>query len=185
MTAYLSLGANLGDRAGNLAAALARLEAAGVRVERVSSLYETAPVGGPPQPPYLNLVARVETSLPPRELLRLCLAVEAELGRVRTVHWGPRTVDIDLLLYEGATSDDLELTLPHPRMAERQFVLVPLAEIAPDLRLPDGRTAAEAADPGDPGVTYWTTPPAWRLPLTLTQPPGHSESAPTASPTPV
>ena len=159
MTAYLSLGANQGDRAGNLAAALARLEAAGVQVERVSSLYETAPIGGPPQPPYLNLAARVETVLPPRELLRLCLAVEAELGRVRTVHWGPRTLDLDLLLYEGATSDDPELTLPHPRLTERQFVLVPLAEIAPDLPLPDGRTAAESADPTNPGVKHHGPPP--------------------------
>jgi 2-amino-4-hydroxy-6-hydroxymethyldihydropteridine diphosphokinase len=158
VTAYLSLGANLGDRAGHLVAALERLRAAGVPVAQVSSLYETAPVGGPPQPPYLNLVARVETSLPPRELLRLCLGVEAELGRVRTVHWGPRTVDIDLLLYEGAVSDDAELTLPHPRLTERQFVLVPLAEIAPDLRLPDGSTAGEAAEPGDPGVTRWGPP---------------------------
>ena len=153
-TAYLSLGANLGDRAGSLAAALEGLRAAGVRVARVSSVYETAPVGGPEQPAYLNLVARVETGLPPRELLRLGLAVEAELGRVRTVRWGPRTLDIDLLLYEDARSEDAELTLPHPRLTERQFVLVPLAEIAPEVVLPDGRTAAQAADPADPGVRY-------------------------------
>ena len=153
-TAYLSLGTNLGDRAAHLAAGLERL-AAVVRVVRVSSVYETAPVGGPPQPPYLNLVAEVETDLPPRELLRRCLAIEAELGRERTEHWGPRTLDIDLLLYEGVTSDDPELTLPHPRLTERQFVLVPLAEIAPELVLPDGRRAAEAADPEDPGIRRW------------------------------
>ncbi len=154
-TAYLSLGANLGDREANLTSALHRLAETGVIVRRVSSLYETAPVGGPPQPPYLNLAVEVGTALSPRELLRLCLAIEAELGRVRTEHWGPRTLDIDLLLYEGVTSDGPELTLPHPRLAERQFVLAPLAEIAPDLRLPDGRTAAEAVDPGDPGVRAW------------------------------
>lgn len=158
MIAYLSLGANLGDREGNLTAGLERLAQAGVTVSRVSSLYETAPVGGPPQPPYLNLVAEVETDLPPRALLRLCLAIEAELGRERTEHWGPRTLDMDLLLYEGVTSDDPELTLPHPRLAERQFVLVPLAEIAPDLVLPDGRAAAAAADPEDPGVRPWASP---------------------------
>jgi 2-amino-4-hydroxy-6-hydroxymethyldihydropteridine diphosphokinase len=160
MTAYLSLGANLGDRAGNLAAGLQRLREAGVRVERMSSLYETAPVGGPEQPAYLNLVARVTTDLGPRELLRLALAVETRLGRVRTVRWGPRTLDIDLLLYEGACAHDAELTLPHPRLTERQFVLVPLAEIAPDLPLPDGRTAAQAADPQDPSVRYYGPPPA-------------------------
>jgi 2-amino-4-hydroxy-6-hydroxymethyldihydropteridine diphosphokinase len=97
----------------------------------------------------------VETSLAPRELLRLCLAVEAELGRERTERWGPRVIDIDLLLYEDAIADDPELTLPHPRLTERQFVLVPLAEIAPELGLPDGRTAAETADPTDPGVRYY------------------------------
>ncbi len=158
-TAYLSLGANLGDRETNLAAALARLEDAGVALSRVSSLYETDPLGGPPQPPYLNLVAEVQTELRPRELLRLCLTVEADLGRERTVRWGPRLLDIDLLLYANETSDDPELTLPHPRMMERQFVLVPLAEIAPDLRLPDGRPAAAAANQEGPGVRYWGSPP--------------------------
>lgn len=154
-TAYLSLGANLGDRAGNLGTALERLAESGVRVRRVSSLYETDPVGGPPQPAYLNLVAEVETDLAPGALLAQCQEIESGLGRVRAERWGPRTLDIDLLLYEGVTLQGPELTLPHPRLTERQFVLAPLAELAPNLRLPDGRTAGEAADVRDAGVRYW------------------------------
>ncbi len=157
-TVYLGFGANLGDRAGNLRDALRRLVAGGVRLRRVSSVYETAPVGGPPQPAYLNLVAEVETDLAPRALLALCQRIERDLGRVRAERWGPRTVDIDLLLYEGVTAQEPGLTLPHPRLGERQFVLVPLAEIAPELLLPEGRIAGEAADPQDPGVRYWGPP---------------------------
>lgn len=156
--AYLSLGANLGDRAGYLRAALQRLAEGGVRLRRVSGLYETEPVGGPPQPAYLNLVAEVETDLSPQALLVRCQEIESELGRVRTERWGPRTVDLDLLLYEGVTLQEPGLTLPHPRLMERQFVLVPLAEIAPELQLPEGRRAQEAADPRDPGVRYWGPP---------------------------
>lgn len=154
-TAYLSLGANLGDRAGNLLAALERLAEGGVQVRRVSSFYETDPVGGPPQPAYLNVVAEVETDLGPGPLLGLCQQIESDLGRVRAERWGPRPLDIDLLLYGDVTAQEPELTLPHPRLTERQFVLVPLAEIASNLHLPDGRTAGEAADVGDAGVRYW------------------------------
>lgn len=146
LTAYLSLGSNLGNRDRNLAEAVRRLGTTpGVEVRRVSSVYETAPVGGPPQGDFLNLVVELATTLSPRELLAACQAIEADLGRERTVRWGPRTIDLDVLIYEGVTSADPELTLPHPRMLERQFVLRPLAEIAPDLVLPDGRTAAQAA----------------------------------------
>lgn len=145
-TAYLSLGSNLGNREGNLAEAVRRLaDTPGVEVRRVSSVYETAPVGGPPQGDFLNLAVEVVTTLSPRELLATCQRIEADLGRERTVRWGPRTIDLDILLYEGETSADPELTLPHPRLLERQFALVPLAEIAPDLVLPDGRTAAQAS----------------------------------------
>jgi len=131
--AVLGLGGNLGDRAANLAAAVKALEhLPGTRVTGLSSLYETAPVGYADQPDFLNRVAVVETSLSPRALLGGCLGVEAALGRVRGRRFGPRVVDIDLLLYEGVVSADPELTLPHPRMMERAFVLVPLAELFPD-----------------------------------------------------
>lgn len=133
MRAVLGLGGNLGDRAANLAAAVKALEhLPGTRVTGLSSLYETAPVGYADQPDFLNRVAVVETSLSPRALLGGCLGVEAALGRVRGRRFGPRVVDIDLLLYEGVVSADPELTLPHPRMMERAFVLVPLAELFPD-----------------------------------------------------
>lgn len=106
-----------------------------VRVVAESAVYETAPVGGPEQPDYLNMVVAVETHLTPDELLARCLAIEAAHGRERRERWGARTLDLDLLWYEGAVRQTESLTLPHPRMAERAFVLVPLAEVAPGLRL--------------------------------------------------
>ncbi len=142
----LGLGSNLGDREGNIAAAVARLAAwPGVSVEKVSSLYETAPVGYTDQPDFLNAVIAVVTTLGPRELLTACLAVERGLGRERSVRWGPRTVDIDVLFYDDVVLDSDELTLPHPRFHERCFVLVPLAEIAGDAPVFAGKTAAELA----------------------------------------
>lgn len=131
---YLGLGSNLGDRAAYLRQAvdaLARLP--GTRVVQLSSLYETRPWGLADQPEFYNLVVELETSLPAEELLRQALAIEAALGRVRTVRYGPRTIDIDVLVYGEHTLDTPELTLPHPRMLHRAFVLVPLAEIAPGL----------------------------------------------------
>ena len=145
-TAYLALGSNLGDRAALLRGALISLERGGaVRVVAESSVYETAPVGGPEQPDYLNMVVAVETSLNPEALLERCLAAEAEHGRVRRERWGARTLDIDLLIYGGASMQTERLTLPHPRMTERAFVLVPLAEIAPGLRLGAANAAEWAA----------------------------------------
>jgi 2-amino-4-hydroxy-6-hydroxymethyldihydropteridine diphosphokinase len=138
VSAYIALGSNLGDRRRLLDQALQLLrESPHVSVGKVSSYHETEPVGGPSgQGAYLNAAAEVQTDLPPRELLRLLLDVEARLGRVRQERFGPRTIDLDLLLYGDATSDDEELTLPHPRMHERLFVLRPLAEIAPRARHP-------------------------------------------------
>ncbi len=132
-TAYLGLGSNLGDRRAYLARATDALRGlSGISGVRVSSVYETAPVGGPAgQGPYLNAAAEVETTLPPEELLRLLLAIEIDNGRARTVPDAPRTLDLDLLLYDDLVRNDPELTLPHPRLQERAFVLVPLAEIAP------------------------------------------------------
>ena len=145
-TAYLALGANVGDRRANLRAALRLLDAGGCRVTKASSLYSTRPVGVEDQPDFLNAVIEVSTTLSPVDLLDLCNAIENEMGRQRTIRWGPRVIDIDILLYEGAAVDSDGLTIPHPRMMERSFVLVPLAEIAPDALVPGGMTAREAAD---------------------------------------
>lgn len=128
--AYVALGANLGDRERSLAEALRRLnEMPGIRVERVSGVYETDPVGYTDQPIFLNMAAALFTSLPPLELLRALLALELEMGRVREFRWGPRVIDLDLLSYEGETFETDELTLPHPRMGERAFVLAPLRDV--------------------------------------------------------
>ena len=138
---YIALGGNLGDRRANLERAVDLLSRdPAVEVLAVSSLRETDPVGYEDQPRFLNGAVAAETALSPRELLDLLLAVERELGRERTgPHHGPRTVDLDLLLYGDELVDEPGLTVPHPRLAERRFVLEPLAELDPDLALPDGR----------------------------------------------
>ncbi|MGI9861061.1 2-amino-4-hydroxy-6-hydroxymethyldihydropteridine diphosphokinase [Moorella naiadis] len=151
-TAYLGLGSNLGNREENMKKAVALLDATpGIEVERLSSWYETAPVGKTDQGWFLNSAARIKTTMPARELLRAVLAVEQQLGRVRRERWGPRTIDIDILLYDDINVTEPDLEIPHPRMLERAFVLIPLAEIAPDLILPDGRRAAVAARDNFPG----------------------------------
>jgi 2-amino-4-hydroxy-6-hydroxymethyldihydropteridine diphosphokinase len=137
--AFLGLGSNEGDRLGYLQAAVDLLEAERrIRVDAVSSVYETDPVGGPEQEPYLNLGLRVATRLSPRGLLRRCQAVEQTLGRVRTVRWGPRTIDIDILLYGTRTVAIPRLEIPHPRLAERPFALIPTIEVGPGMTWPDG-----------------------------------------------
>jgi 2-amino-4-hydroxy-6-hydroxymethyldihydropteridine diphosphokinase len=135
-TVYLALGTNLGDREANLREARRRLEAGGVRLERCSSIYETEPWGVLDQPRFLNAVCRGRTELSPERLLALAKRIEGALGRVPTVRYGPRAIDIDILLYDRVACASRELTIPHPRLAERAFVLVPLAEIAPDLVVP-------------------------------------------------
>lgn len=143
VTAYLGLGANLGDRLENLQRAADLLaEEPGVTVVRSSRVYETEPLGGPEQPDYLNAVVEVRTDLPPHDLLEACLGVEARMGRVRAERWGPRTIDVDLLTYDDRTIDDPDLVVPHPRMHERGFVLVPLSELTADPMLPGGRRLA-------------------------------------------
>ena len=137
--AYVGLGSNLGDREALIRAALAALAAEpGVGVAAVSALRETEPVGYLDQPRFLNGVAVLETALPPRELLELLLAVEAARGRVRAAvpAQGPRTVDLDLLLYDDLEVCEENLRIPHPRLQERAFVLEPLAEVAPGLEVP-------------------------------------------------
>jgi len=143
---FLGLGSNIGEREANLRRAIELLDGhPQIEVRRVSSFYETAPVGYTDQPSFLNAVAEVETSLRPRELLDAALEMEGRMGRVRTIRWGPRVIDIDILLYDNERVDEEALQIPHPRMMEREFVLRPLAEIAPNLVLPNGCTAAEAA----------------------------------------
>jgi len=133
--ADLGLGSNLGDRLAFLQSAVDGLAAAGCRIVAVSAVYETAPVGGPDQGAFLNAVVRVETDLDPRGVLALAQRIEADANRVRTVRWGPRTLDVDVLRCDDVVSDDPDLTLPHPRMAGRAFVLVPLADVDPSVDL--------------------------------------------------
>ena len=130
--AYVGMGANLGDARATLAAAVDALRELG-EVRAVSPLYETDPVGLEDQPVFLNGAVALATSLDPHELLDALLAIEARFGRERTVRWGPRTLDLDLLAMDGVELDDPRLTVPHPRLVEREFALRPLADIAPGL----------------------------------------------------
>lgn len=127
--AFLSLGSNLGDRRELLRDAVDSLP----DVVAVSPVYETAPVGGPEQDNFLNLVVQLETSLSPHQLLGVCHRIESSAERVREVRWGPRTLDIDIIWMDGVTMDEERLTIPHPRWKERRFVLAPLRDLAPDL----------------------------------------------------
>jgi len=161
-TVYLSLGSNLGDREGNLRAALERL-----KPERVSRIYETEPVDLRAQPNFLNLAAELKTSLMPMQLLAHTQRIERELGRVPTVPKGPRTIDIDILFYGSSVIRSAKLEVPHPRLHERRFVLAPLAELAPDFRHPiTHQTVSEmlSALPGAQGVRLWPPAPGPRLP---------------------
>ena len=134
--AYIALGSNLGDKEKNLRRALLLLTQQGVEVVRVSSFLSTEPYGVTDQPQFLNAVACVRTSLAPLALLDVLLATELAMGRVRLRHWGERNIDLDLLLYEDVVLDTPRLRLPHPDMQNRDFVLLPLAEIAPELKHP-------------------------------------------------
>ena len=143
MRAFVALGSNLGDRLANLQEATDRLaDVLGLTVARTSRVYETDPVG-PPQPDYLNAVLMVETSLSARELLEACLGVEHAMGRERAERWGPRTIDLDVLGYGQEEIDEPGFQVPHPRMHERAFVLVPLLELEADPALPGGRRLAD------------------------------------------
>lgn len=138
--AFLGLGSNQGDRLALLQTAVDGLHADGrTRVDGVSSVYETDPVGGPEQGAFLNLAVRVATTRSPRGLLKVCKRVEAAGGRVRAERWGPRTIDVDVLLYGDAVVARRDLVVPHPRLIERPFALIPLIEVAPGQTLPDGR----------------------------------------------
>jgi 2-amino-4-hydroxy-6-hydroxymethyldihydropteridine diphosphokinase len=152
---YLSLGSNIGDREANLLAAIARLDPL-----RVSPIYETEPVDVTDQPWFLNVVIELETGLFPRQFLAQTQRIERELGRVRAAPKGPRTIDIDILLFGDVVMRTTELTIPHPRMAERRFVLQPLADMAPELRHPVTHQTVRAMLarlPVTVGVRPWKT----------------------------
>jgi 2-amino-4-hydroxy-6-hydroxymethyldihydropteridine diphosphokinase len=153
-TCYLGLGSNVGDREGHLQAALRLLREHGIEIEATSSLYETEPVGEIlDQPDFLNAVVRVSTDLEPEELLDLCKAIEVEQGRMMGApRHGPRPLDIDLLLMGDIALETERLTLPHPEVTARRFVLVPLLELDPELALPDGTRLREALERLGEGV---------------------------------
>jgi 2-amino-4-hydroxy-6-hydroxymethyldihydropteridine diphosphokinase len=145
--AYLGIGSNLGDRLASLQLAVDELATTdGIAVVAASRVYETAPVGGPEQPDYLNAVVAVDTVLTAHELLGVAQGIEAAAERVRTVRWGPRTLDVDVLLVGDERVDDPDLVVPHPRLAERAFVVVPLAELDPAwrTRIPADRDAVRS-----------------------------------------
>ncbi len=151
--AALGLGSNLGDRLACLQGAVAALrETPRTRVVAWSSVYESPPMGPVAQGPYLNAAVLIETALTARKLLDLALDIERRFGRVREIRWGPRTLDLDLLWIEDETIDEPGLVVPHPGLGERAFVLLPLAEVYPALRLPDGRSLDRALEEcGDHG----------------------------------
>jgi 2-amino-4-hydroxy-6-hydroxymethyldihydropteridine diphosphokinase len=160
----LGLGSNVGDRERQLALAVAGLARRGFAAEARSSLYLTEPVDAPPQDWFVNAAVRGRISLPPEELLSVCLDVERGLGRLRETYHGPRTVDIDVLLYDDEIRHGTELTLPHPRLHERRFVLVPAVEVAPERRHPVlGRTLTDLLHecPDASRVTWHRPPEAW------------------------
>ena len=141
--AYIGIGSNVGDKSANCLQAIEYLAEAG-RVIGASSLYYTEPVGFKTQPDFINAVVALETDSPPAELLAVCHTIEERLGRRRTVRWGPRTIDLDILLYGDLVINQPNLVIPHPLMAARRFVLAPLAEIAPDAMHPVlNKTAAQ------------------------------------------
>lgn len=152
-TVYLSLGSNLGDREANLRAAIAKLAEVG-RVDSVSSFYDTEPIELTSQPWFVNCAVKLDTEKMPRQLMAAILALEQEMGRQRKQQKGPRTIDIDILLFGSSVIDIASLTIPHPRLHERRFVLEPLTEIAPDARHPIfKRTVREMRDALPAGQT--------------------------------
>lgn len=149
--AYISLGSNVGERRGFIRRAVMELAATnGIDVTGVSSLYETTPVGGPPQRSFINAVARIDTSLDPRELLVICQGIEKRIGREASdIRWGPRVIDLDIVLYGDEKVAEEDLEIPHPRMTERLFVLIPLLEMAPELTDPWGTPLSTYVEDAD------------------------------------
>ncbi len=150
--AFLGLGANIGDRKENLLKALRLLDSKpGIRVEEISSIYESEPWGVLDQAPFLNMVALVSTERQPRQLLAACREVEAELGRVRQEKWGPRVIDIDILLFDDLEMREEDITIPHPHMLEREFVMAPLLELRPAICIPGNDKACPRYPAGGEG----------------------------------
>ncbi len=155
--AFISIGSNIGEREIYLEEAVKALsDREDTKVESISSIYETAPVGYTDQADFLNIVIGIETTLTASDLLSVCQGIEQELGRKRVIRWGPRTVDLDILLYNEEKIETESLIVPHPRMAERAFVLIPLLEIAPDQVNPlNGQLYSEEAAVQEEGVQIW------------------------------
>jgi len=173
----LALGSNLGDRMANLRLGVAVLDSDGITVTAVSGVFETIPVGGPEQENYLNAVVLGVSALPARQVLSRCAAAESVAGRVRTVHWGPRTLDVDIITCDDEVYAEADLTLPHPRAHERAFVLAPWLDVDPAAVLPGwGRVADLLAATSMAGV--------WRRPELRLTPPDHEFSAGDAGVTP-
>lgn len=164
-TAFLSVGTNMGDREAYLKLAIASLRAVeGIELVETSSIYETAPVGVTDQADFLNIVVRLATTLAPLELLAVCQRIEQELGRERTIRWGPRTADLDILLYNDDAIESETLSVPHPRMRERAFVLIPLTELAPECIDPvTGRQFRDEPAMQEGGVALWGSLEVGRL----------------------
>lgn len=158
-TAYIALGSNIGNRYGNLKGAIKSLNnIPEIEVVSVSSIYETDPIGYENQEQFLNMVIEVTTALEPFDLLDICLGIEANLGRKREIKWGPRTIDLDILLYNQENIETEKLIIPHPRMQERAFVLVPLLEIYSSIKLPAMEMPLQSAleaIPDREGVRIW------------------------------
>ncbi|KAB2328822.1 2-amino-4-hydroxy-6-hydroxymethyldihydropteridine diphosphokinase [Cytobacillus depressus] len=157
--AYIGLGSNMGERAATLKEAIANIEAVpNIQVVNTSSIYETEPVGYEDQDRFLNMVIEVRTSLNPFELLNTCLEIEKGLGRKRDIRWGPRTIDLDILLYNQESIISEKLTVPHPRIQERAFVIIPLLDIKPDFKLPTMEVSLQDVlkrIPDREGVRIW------------------------------
>ena len=153
--AYIGIGSNVGERREFVRRAVAALDGdPGIEVLAASSLYETTPIGGPPQRSFVNLVAKIDTSLEPRSLLELCKAIESRLGRQPSdMRWGPRVADLDVLLFGDEKVNEANLEIPHPRMAQRKFVLVPLLEIDPEIADPWGDPYSNWSDEAEGDVT--------------------------------
>lgn len=152
--AFIGIGSNVGERRDFVRAAVGHLNAAdGVEITATSSLYETSPIGGPPQRSYVNMVVRMHTSLDHRELLELCQGIESKLGREESdIRWGPRVVDLDILTFDNTKISEPDLEIPHPRMTQRRFVLIPLLEIDPDVADPWGSPYRDSLDEAEGDV---------------------------------
>ena len=155
--AYIGIGTNIGDRKKNLVDALELIkENEKTIVKRISSIYETAPVGYTEQDAFLNIVVEIETELEPLHLLELTSSIENTMGRKRLIHWGPRVIDLDILIYSGKKVNDERLSIPHPRIQERAFVLIPLMEIAPEMLLNEVPIETYLQNIKDQEVKLWS-----------------------------